>query len=142
MARRTILISDLSQAEIPDGRGAKVTIKFADARKRPIVLDVTEAEADELGRRGRNPLRRRKRTTSEPGRAVEMPLIDQRVLRRARSGAAPKDHLAVGHRHRTDARKAVVNRLGALGDFRARVAAALEHLVLARAVRSMGAEGD
>ncbi len=33
MARKTVLVSDLSGAEIPEGKGAQVTIKFNDARK-------------------------------------------------------------------------------------------------------------
>ena len=43
MARKTVLVSDLSGEEIPDGKGATVTINFRDARKGVIVLDVTTA---------------------------------------------------------------------------------------------------
>jgi hypothetical protein len=62
MARKTILVSDLSEEEIPAGKGAKMTIKFADARKRAVVLDITDAEADALGRQGRQRVRRRRRS--------------------------------------------------------------------------------
>ncbi len=60
MARKTVLISDKSGAEIPDGKGATIRITFHDARKGVRELDVTDAEADELGgrqvaRRGRRP---------------------------------------------------------------------------------------
>lgn len=60
MARKTLLVSDQSGQEIPEGKGATVTIKFADARKGVKVLDLTDAEADKLGgraakRRGRRP---------------------------------------------------------------------------------------
>ena len=60
MAKKTIRISDMSGAEIPDGKGATVRITFADARKGSRELDVTDAEADTLGgrtvaRRGRKP---------------------------------------------------------------------------------------
>jgi hypothetical protein len=61
MARRTVLVSDLSGAEIADGKGATVTINFKDARKGTIVLDVTDSEAEDMGRKGRRQARRGRR---------------------------------------------------------------------------------
>jgi hypothetical protein len=61
MARKTVFVSDLSGAEIKDGAAAQITIKFADARKGTYVLDVTEEEAEELGRKGRRQARRGRR---------------------------------------------------------------------------------
>jgi hypothetical protein len=58
MAKRTIHISDLSGEEIQEGKGAQISIKFADARKGTFVLDVTDDEADELGSKGRKQARR------------------------------------------------------------------------------------
>lgn len=60
MAKKEVFVSDRSGAEIPHGTGASVTIKFHDAKKGIRVLDITDAEADELGgrqvkRRGRPP---------------------------------------------------------------------------------------
>lgn len=60
MARKTVLVSDISGQEIPDGKGATVRITFRDARKGVRELDVTDEEADNLGgrtvaRRGRRP---------------------------------------------------------------------------------------
>jgi hypothetical protein len=60
LARKTIRVSDLSGAEIPDGKGATVRITFADARKGVRELDLTDGEAENLGgrsvaRRGRRP---------------------------------------------------------------------------------------
>jgi hypothetical protein len=60
MARRTIRVSDISGEEISDGKGATVRITFADARKGSRELDVTDAEAEQMGgrsvaRRGRKP---------------------------------------------------------------------------------------
>lgn len=60
MARRTVLVSDQSGAEIEEGKGAQVTIRFNDARKGQKVLDLTDEEAEKLGgraakRRGRRP---------------------------------------------------------------------------------------
>ena len=58
LAKKTIHISDLSGKEVPDGNGATITIRFADARKGVYVLDVTDSEAEELGRKGRKQARR------------------------------------------------------------------------------------
>jgi hypothetical protein len=60
MARKTVLVSDMSGAEIPDGKGATIRITFRDARKGVRELDVTDEEAEKLGgrsvaRRGRRP---------------------------------------------------------------------------------------
>lgn len=60
MARKTIMVSDKSGQEIPDGKGATVRITFRDARKGVRELDLTDAEAEALGgravaRRGRRP---------------------------------------------------------------------------------------
>jgi hypothetical protein len=60
VARKTIRVSDVSGAEIPEGKGAIVRITFNDARKGARELDVTEAEAEKFGgrvvkRRGRRP---------------------------------------------------------------------------------------
>jgi hypothetical protein len=58
MARKTIFVSDLSGDPIPEDRAAQISIKFSDARKGTYVLDVTEEEAEELGRKGRKQARR------------------------------------------------------------------------------------
>ena len=60
MAKKTVLVSDQSGAEIAEGKGATVKITFRDARKGVRELDLTDAEADALGgrqvaRRGRKP---------------------------------------------------------------------------------------
>jgi hypothetical protein len=70
MARKTIRVSDLSGAEIPEGKGATVRITFADARKGVRELDLTDAEAEKLGgravaRRGRKPQAQRRATEQE-----------------------------------------------------------------------------
>ena len=65
MAKKTVHISDLSGKEIREGSGATITIKFADARKGQYVIDATDAEAEELGQKGRKQARRgRKPKTS------------------------------------------------------------------------------
>jgi hypothetical protein len=58
VAKKTVLVSDVSGREIPDGEGATVTVKFVDARKGTIVMDVTNEEAQEIGKHGRKQARR------------------------------------------------------------------------------------
>jgi hypothetical protein len=60
MAKKTVLVSDMSGEEIPEGKGATVRITFRDARKGVRELDLTDTEAERLGgrpvaRRGRRP---------------------------------------------------------------------------------------
>ena len=60
MAKKTVMVSDMSGQEIPEGKGATIRISFRDARKGVRELDVTDAEAEKLGgrqakRRGRKP---------------------------------------------------------------------------------------
>ena len=62
MARKTVLVSDISGNEIPEGKGATVRITFRDARKGVRELDVTDEEADGMG--GRNVARRGRRPKS------------------------------------------------------------------------------
>jgi hypothetical protein len=61
MAKKTVFVSDLSGKEIEDGKAARINITFDDGRKGTYVLDVTEAEAMELGRKGRQQARRGRR---------------------------------------------------------------------------------
>lgn len=64
MAKKTVRVSDLSGQEIPEGKGATVRITFADARKGVIELDITDAEAEEIGKSGRKVARRGRRPAS------------------------------------------------------------------------------
>ena len=61
MVQRTVFVSDLSGREIADGKGAKIRITFADARKGSAELDVTDEEAEDLARKGRKVARRGRR---------------------------------------------------------------------------------
>lgn len=58
VAKRTIIVSDLSGETISEGKAATITIRFADARKGVYVLDVSEREAEDLGAKGRKQARR------------------------------------------------------------------------------------
>jgi hypothetical protein len=59
-----VFVSDLSGAEIGDGKGAKIRITFNDARKGSAELDVTDREAEELAAKGRKVARRGRRPRS------------------------------------------------------------------------------
>jgi hypothetical protein len=65
MARRTVLVSDLSGAEIADGKGAQVVIKYQDSRRGQVVLDVNADEVDNLASKGQRQARRGRRPKSE-----------------------------------------------------------------------------
>ena len=65
MARKTVVVSDLSGEAIADGKAATITIRFTDARKGMYVLDVTEQEAEELGSKGRKQARRGRRPKAD-----------------------------------------------------------------------------
>jgi hypothetical protein len=67
MARKSVLISDLSGTEIEDGKGAQVVIKYHDARRGQVVLDVNADEVEDLARKGQRQARRGRRPKSEAG---------------------------------------------------------------------------
>lgn len=58
MARRTIYVSDLSGKEIDDRNVAQVIIKYADARRGQVVLDVNASEVEDLASKGTKQARR------------------------------------------------------------------------------------
>lgn len=58
MARKTILVSDLSGKEVQDREAAQVVINYRDARRGRIVLDVNADEVAELASKGTKQARR------------------------------------------------------------------------------------
>jgi hypothetical protein len=64
VARKTILVSDISGKEINEKDAAKVTISYGDARKGMIVLDVNASEVAELAAKGTQQKRRGRRPNS------------------------------------------------------------------------------
>ena len=58
MARKTIIVSDLTGKEIDAKEAVKVTITYADARRGQVVLDVNANEVDELAGKGTRQARR------------------------------------------------------------------------------------
>jgi hypothetical protein len=58
MARKTIFVSDLTSKTIDEKNAATVTIKYADARRGQVVLDVNADEVAELAAKGVKQARR------------------------------------------------------------------------------------
>src|SRR3954447_23034649 len=65
MARKTVLVSDISGDEIEEGKAATVTIKFDESRKGTIVKDCAPAEAEAMGAKGRKQARRGRRPKNQ-----------------------------------------------------------------------------
>jgi len=61
VARKTIIVSDLTGKEIEAREAAKVTITYADARRGQVVLDVNADEVEELASKGTRQARRGRR---------------------------------------------------------------------------------
>jgi hypothetical protein len=64
MARQVVLVSDLTGKEIDDKDAATVTIRYADARKGQVVLDVNASEVEDIARKGTKQKRRGRRPSS------------------------------------------------------------------------------
>ena len=58
MARKTIFVSDLTGREIEPADGATVTIRYSDARRGQVVLDVNAGEVADLAAKGTKQARR------------------------------------------------------------------------------------
>jgi hypothetical protein len=65
MARKTIYVSDLTGNEIDEKNAATVTIRYADARRGQVVLDVNAKEVDELASKGTKQARRGRRPKTD-----------------------------------------------------------------------------
>ena len=65
MARKTVLVSDLTGKEIDEGKAAQLVINYADARRGRVVLDVNADEVEDLARKGQRQARRGRRPRSE-----------------------------------------------------------------------------
>jgi hypothetical protein len=64
MAKRTILVSDLTGKEIEERNAAQVVIRYSDARRGQVVLDVNANEVDDLASKGQRQARRGRRPKS------------------------------------------------------------------------------
>jgi hypothetical protein len=61
MARKTILVSDLTGKEIDDRNAARLVITYADARRGQVTLDVNMDEIADLASKGTQTKRRGRR---------------------------------------------------------------------------------
>ena len=65
MAKKTIFVSELSGKEIRDDKdAATVTIRYADARRGQVTVDVLASEVDDLASKGRKTARRGRKPKS------------------------------------------------------------------------------
>ena len=58
MARKTIFVSDLTGKAIDEKSAATVTIRYADARRGQVVLDVNADEVEDMAQKGMKQARR------------------------------------------------------------------------------------
>lgn len=58
MARKTVFVSDLTGKDIDEKDAAQVVIKYADARRGQVVLDVNADEVADLAGKGTKQARR------------------------------------------------------------------------------------
>ncbi|MDQ3857865.1 MAG: hypothetical protein M3327_05370 [Actinomycetota bacterium] len=65
MARKTVLVSDLTGKEIEEKNAAQVVINYGDARRGRVVLDVNADEVDDLAHEGQRQGRRGRRVRGE-----------------------------------------------------------------------------
>ncbi len=65
MARKTIFVSDLTAKTIDEKDAATVTIKYADARRGQVVLDVNADEVADLAAKGSRQARRGRRPKAQ-----------------------------------------------------------------------------
>lgn len=64
MAKKTVLVSDLTGKAIADGQGAMLRIVYQDARRGVVELDVSVEEVEDIARRGRRVARRGRKPKS------------------------------------------------------------------------------
>ena len=61
MARKTVLVSDLSGEAIPEGKVETIRVTYRDGRRGSFEADVTDAEAEAFVKTGARPVARRGR---------------------------------------------------------------------------------
>ena len=65
MAKKTVVVSDLTGREIDEKDSATVVIRYSDARRGQVVLDVNASEVAEMAAKGRKQARRGRRPKAE-----------------------------------------------------------------------------
>jgi hypothetical protein len=69
MAKKTVLVSDISGQEVPEGKGATVRVTYKDQRKGVRKMDISDEEADRLFAKARRVARRGRRPKTSAGGA-------------------------------------------------------------------------
>jgi hypothetical protein len=64
VAKKTIFVSDLSGKEIDEKDAASITIRYSDARRGQVHLDVNASEVDDLAAKGQRQARRGRKPKS------------------------------------------------------------------------------
>jgi hypothetical protein len=64
VARKTVFVSDLTGREIKEKDAATLIIKYGDARRGQVVLDVNASEVDDLAAKGTKQARRGRKPKS------------------------------------------------------------------------------
>jgi hypothetical protein len=85
MARKTIFVSDLTGKTIGEKDAATVTIRYADARKDQIVLDVNASEVVDLASKGTRQARRGRRPKEVPSGSKPIEGVGTSIAARQRS---------------------------------------------------------
>ena len=65
VARKTVLVSDLTGKDVDEKNAAQVVITYSDARRGRVVLDVNADEVEDIARKGQRQARRGRRPKSE-----------------------------------------------------------------------------
>jgi hypothetical protein len=65
MARKTVFVSDLTGQEIDERNAATVTIRYADARRGQVMLDVNANEVEDMASKGIKQARRGRKPKSD-----------------------------------------------------------------------------
>jgi hypothetical protein len=84
MARKTVFVSDLTGKTIDEKDAATVTIRYADARKGQVVLDVNASEVADLASKGTKQARRGRRPKEVPSGSKSIEGVGTSITARRR----------------------------------------------------------
>jgi hypothetical protein len=85
MARKVVLVSDLTGREIDAKDAATVTIRYSDARKGQVVLDVNASEVADIASKGTKQARRGRRPMEVPSGSKPIEGVGTSIAARQRS---------------------------------------------------------
>jgi hypothetical protein len=85
MARKVVLVSDLTGREIDAKDAATVTIRYSDARKGQVVLDVNASEVADIASKGTKQARRGRRPKEVPSGSKPIEGVGTSIAARQRS---------------------------------------------------------